>query len=188
MLPQTFEFKPAPVRRAVRVEVGETEAALRGHDGTEVSRLVFSSARSARFADIAARGMKSRWFDVHGEGGRFRLQCNSSWGDDPKKDGDLAQYHGAVRAVLAGLEAHAPHVGIDIGPGRGTRVAMFSIGLLALAVAVVVATSTVDTSDVATPRLLAAVLGLAGVMLVARFRPWGPRETMSAAELRAKLD
>lgn len=178
---QTFEFKPALLARPVRVEVDASGAVLRDAKGDVKGQFEFSAAQRLRFTGLhTARGVASRWFDVEHGAGRFRLTCNGSAADDPA-EGHLAQYRGAVRAILLGIEARTPGLEVDLGTGRATRIAMFSIGLLALffgaLVPIGLLTQGSDGAESSFALIPSLMMLVVGVLLIVQFKPWaaGPR-------------
>ncbi|MEZ6017087.1 MAG: hypothetical protein R3F49_18365 [Planctomycetota bacterium] len=187
---QTFEFKPGPIARTVRVEVDGIGAAFHDGKGALRARVEFSAARHVRFAELSGRDMVTRWFDVEHGTGRFRIQCNSSALNEAGQR-DLAQYRAAIRAILSGVAARSPEVQVELGTGKGTRIAMFSMGAAALLFAVGVPVVAMATG-VASSKLLSALLpcllmGFIGAVLMDRFRPWVPAATVPPAVLRDAL-
>ncbi len=186
----TFEYKPAPMSRRVRVEIAEASATLRDADGSVVDHVEFGSAQDARYVELSQRDFTSRWLDIDHASGRFRIGCNTMR-LATREDEDFGTYIGAARAVLTGLAQRAPHVDVAMGTGGRTRWAFFLSGTVAFLIGVGLPLAAWLT-DVRTKKIMAglfpsALLVLFGLFLMAVHSPFSPRPRVSTGDLAEAL-
>ena len=186
----SFEFKPAPVRRAVRIDVVGHRVVLSDADGQTKGEVDLRSATELNFAEITTRDTTTRWLDVDHSEGRFRIACNSL-GTDVGPDADRDEFRAASAAVLHSAEQAVPGIEVTIGTRGRMRWAYFGLGVAALAVGLGIPIAALATG-VRMEKLVAGLLPcglllLMGVLLTAAYRPWRPAPRVPASELSRAL-
>ena len=165
---QSFEFKPALMR-------GRDNWTLDAGFLTRNGELFCSldNVAGVRFAQLSARHAHSSWLDLTLEDRKERISCNLPPGDE-----NNAAFLGLATAILADLEVRKPDLQVAFGAGGAVRIAMFAIGLVALAFGLVVwiilANGGVRESRALMAFLFAGGFVLFGAGLAWSYRPWAP--------------
>lgn len=186
----SFEFKPAPIRRAVRVEIVGSHVVLSDADGQAKDEIDLRQAADLNFAEITTRDTTTRWLDVDHPGGRFRIACNTL-GTDVGPDADRDEFRAASAAVLHAVEHVVPGIEVTIGTRGRMRWAYFGLGVAALAVGLGLPLAALATG-VRMEKLVAGLLPsglllLMGLFLTAAYRPWLPAPRVPASQLAMAL-
>jgi len=177
----TFRYRPAPLRPPRELRLDGPRLWI-GEDGPfDLSRVKDAVFVTHAFGDSRMERLDLTWPDTH-----RAIGCNAGRkGFSDSAEG--REHRAAVGAVLRALAAARPDAQVTLGAARGTRWALFCIGIVSLLAGVGIGAGALASgvsggrlAGVAMPVVLLTVLGVA---LVAGNWPSGPRRQIAAEEL-----
>ena len=187
-----FSYQPALLARRLTFTVTPTGLTCRTAEGDEKWRLDWAQVTAAAFVEHRVRGNLFRRLDLltGASGGRqsVSITCGRV---APAADPDSAAHLGLVAAILDQLAARAGGFEVRIGEYGRHRLAIFGVGLAAVAgavglfaLALVTGAAGGKLAGAAVPLLL---LGAFGGALVVAYAPWREPACLPARTLARAL-
>jgi hypothetical protein len=171
---QRFTYKRALLGGVVHLEVSDEEAVLLNDGESILHKLSLARATSARFLDQTIDGTRSIFLDIEAPEGPFHVGLSGS-DLDAATSANARQFLSGLVLLLDKLHRAAPSLRVKLGPSRGSRWVMFSIGVFAILAAVIIAALAIgsgfDGEKLWGGLFMCLILALFGLPIVLSNRP-----------------